>query len=181
MDSGLIDYLSGDTYKSEGFTETPEPSSYVAPDRSNTSSDLTFTPNLLSLHPSSNAANSSPEPFSSAQQPVYDEPAPVTKSTEQLPPAPWDPQSPVSLPPPPSKYNQRQQFFEHQQSFPNVAAQSSSGSVSSYDSLVGRTQNLSLDSSTPAKQANPEDVLFKDLVDFAKAKSSSPSKPNRSF
>jgi hypothetical protein len=115
---------------------------------------------------------------------VYDGPAPSSKSADQLPPAPWNTQSsPGSLPPPPQRYNQRQQFFEHQ-SYPGGAGHSSSGSSSSYDSLVGQTQNISLNSlPTPTKQAKPEDALFKDLVDFAKAKSSSSSstKPNRSF
>lgn len=56
------------------------------------------------------------------------------------------------------------------------------GSGSSSDSLVGPTQNLSLNPSTLTKQEKQEDALFQDLVDFAKARSSSSSsKPNRSF
>jgi hypothetical protein len=91
-------------------------------------------------------------------------------------------QSPGFLPPPPSRYNQRQQFFGQHHSVPGGASNSSSGSGSSYDSLVGQTQSLSLNPSTPPKQARKEDALFKDLVDFARSKSSSPSKPNnRSF
>ncbi|XP_076946641.1 TOM1-like protein 4 isoform X2 [Bidens hawaiensis] len=54
----------------------------------------------------------------------------------------------------------------------------------SYDSLAGQTKNLSLNSKPPPKKEKPEDALFKDLVDFAKAKSSTSSTssyPNRSF
>ncbi|XP_076944056.1 TOM1-like protein 3 [Bidens hawaiensis] len=54
----------------------------------------------------------------------------------------------------------------------------------SYDSLAGQTKNLSLNSKQPPKKEKPEDALFKDLVDFAKAKSSTSSTssyPNRSF
>ncbi|KAL3840058.1 hypothetical protein ACJIZ3_024649 [Penstemon smallii] len=82
-----------------------------------------------------------------------------------------------NLPPPPSKHNKRQEFFEQHG---GGTSHSSSGSGSSYDSLVGQTQNLSIKSPAPTEQGKPEDALFKDLVDFAKAKSSSP-KPNRSF
>lgn len=162
-DSGFVDYLSGDAYKSEGFSKTSEHTSHAVSTNS---------------HSSSNALNSSSSPLFTAQ-PVYDEPAPISKSADQLHPAPLESQSPGFLPPPPSKHNQRQQFFE-QQSFPSGGSQTSSGS-SSYDSLVGQTQNLSLNSSAPTKQVKQEDALFKDLVDFAKAKSSSPSKSNRSF
>lgn len=180
--AGMIDYLSGDTYKSEGSTATSESTSFAAPVHSSSNSTSRLTP--LSPSPPS-SLNTTPSPIFSGK-PVYDEPAPRSKSIDGLPPAPWDAQSPgnpqspgngnspVSLPPPPSRYNQRQQFFE-QQGFPG------SGSGSSYDSLVGQTQNLSLNSSTPTKQVKQEDALFKDLVDFAKAKSSSSSNPNRSF
>lgn len=190
-ETGMIDYLSGDVYKSEGSHETSEPTSFSVPDYSNrTSAPPLTTPTHSSSPPPSpppppshlvNPTASMPE-FTG--RPVYDGPAPSSKSADQLPPAPWNTQSsPGSLPPPPQRYNQRQQFFEHQ-SYPGGAGHSSSGSSSSYDSLVGQTQNISLNSlPTPTKQAKPEDALFKDLVDFAKAKSSSSSstKPNRSF
>ncbi|KAM0067117.1 putative target of Myb protein [Helianthus debilis subsp. tardiflorus] len=108
-------------------------------------------------------------------QPTYDEPKPKDHSPlSQYTAAPA-----VSIPPPPAKHSERRQFFDQ-----NHTSLSSSGSGSSYDSLVGQTQNLSLNSSTPPKKEKPEDALFKDLVDFAKAKSSSPSSssyPNRSF
>lgn len=97
--------------------------------------------------------------------PDHAEPLQMEKSG-QLPPAPWEVPSSGFLPPPPSKYSKRQEFFEQQQE-------------ASYDELVGRTQNLSLNqaqgSSPPSKQAKVEDGLFKDLVDLAKAKS--PAKP----
>lgn len=105
-------------------------------------------------------------------------------SNEQLPPPPWEVQSSGSLPPPPSKYDQRQQFFEQHQAFPGGISHGS-GSGSSYDELAGQTQNLSLNqpkrSSPTAKQAKPEDALFKDLVDFAKAKSSTKPGGQRSL
>ncbi|XP_021902605.1 TOM1-like protein 3 [Carica papaya] len=171
-DAGVIDYLSGEAYKCEGSPE-PEHSSFAIPTHS-----FSNSPSRLPSH----ATNSSSPPMFSGQ-PVYDEPSPLNKSAEPLPPAPWDTQPSGNLPPPPSRYNQRQQFFEQQHAFPGSATQSSSGSGSSYDSLVGQTQNLSINSSKPTKEVKPEDALFKDLVDFAKAKSSpsSSSKSNRSF
>ncbi|KAL2339711.1 hypothetical protein Fmac_007651 [Flemingia macrophylla] len=172
--TGMVDYLSGDTYKAEGSSENSEPPSFAAPLHSSPNPTSSTIPSQSSSRP--HAASTSPI-FSS--QPVYDEqPSSVDKSSDHLPPAPWDTQSsgPGIIPPPPSKYNQRQQFFEQQ-----GTSHSSSGSSSSYDSLVGQTQNLSLNSSTPTKQQKPEDALFKDLVDFAKSKTSSSSKPNRSY
>ncbi|KAE8656343.1 hypothetical protein F3Y22_tig00117005pilonHSYRG00468 [Hibiscus syriacus] len=141
--AGVVDYLSGDTYKTG-----------IPPKEEN-----------LHLIPG---------------QPVYDKPASLYKSAdaELLPPAPWD--TPAgNIPPPTSKFNQRHQFLEHQHGYPGGSSNSSNGS-SSYDSLVGQTQNLSLNSTTPTKEVKPKDALFKDLLDFAKAKSSSSSKPNNS-
>ena len=170
----MVDYLSGDTYKTEGSPENSEPTSIAAPLHSSPNPTSSTIPSLSSSHPHAVSTTSSPI-FSS--EPVYDEqPSSEDKSSECLPAAPWDAQSPGIIPPPPSKYNQRQQFFEQQ-----GVSHSSSGSSSSYDSLVGQTQNLSLNSSTPTKQQKPEDALFKDLVDFAKSKTSSSSKPNRSY
>ncbi|MBA0837253.1 hypothetical protein Goarm_009426 [Gossypium armourianum] len=166
--AGMVDYLSGDTYKSENSSETREPAAHSV--RTRTSSPP---------YPSGDSGSS---PMLSGQ-PIYDKPASLSKSadSELLPPAPWDTAA-GNLPPPPSKFNQRQQFFEQQHDYPGGSSNSSNGSGSSYDGLVGQTQNLSLNSTTPTKQEKPEDALFKDLVDFAKAKSSSSSKPNnRSF
>lgn len=171
--TGMVDYLSGDAYKAEGTTENPEPTSLAAPLHSSPNPNSSTIPTQSSPLP--HAMNTSSPSFS--RQPVYDEPSPINKSSELMPPAPWDAQSSVVVPPPPSKYNQRQQFFEQQVS----SSHSSNGSSSSYDSLVGRTQNLSLNSSTPTKEQKPEDALFRDLVDFAKSKTSSSSKPNRSY
>ncbi|KAL3014585.1 hypothetical protein AAZX31_06G114000 [Glycine max] len=171
--TGMVDYLSGDTYKTEGSPENSEPTSIAAPLHSSPNPTSSTIPSLSSSRPH---AMSTSSPILSSQ-PVYDEqPSSVDKSSEGLPAAPWDAQSPGIIPPPPSKYNQRQQFFEQQ-----GASHSSSGSNSSSDSLVGQTQNLSLNSSSPTKQQKPEDALFKDLVDFAKSKTSSSSKPNRSY
>ena len=173
----MVDYLSGDTYKSEDLPETREPKTY-------TNSSVPVISTLAPKSPPSRPLDSGSSPVLSGQ-PFYDKPGSLSKSAdaEQLPdPAtfenPW-----ASVPPPPSKHNQRQQYFE-QQVHPGTASHSNNGSGSSYDSLVGQTQNLSLNSSsTPTKQVKPEDALFKDLVDFAKAKSSSSSKSNnnRSF
>ncbi|TYH72561.1 hypothetical protein ES332_D05G263300v1 [Gossypium tomentosum] len=166
--AGMVDYLSGDTYKSENSSETREPAAHSV--RTRTSSPP---------YPSGDSGSS---PMLSGQ-PIYDKPASLSKSanSELLPPAPWDTAA-GNLPPPPSKFNQRQQFFEQQHDYPGGSSNSSNGSGSSYDGLAGQTQNLSLNSTTPTKQEKPEDALFKDLVDFAKAKSSSSSKPNnRSF
>ncbi|GFZ09877.1 target of Myb protein 1 [Actinidia rufa] len=179
-DEGMMfDYLSGEAYNAERSSGTSGSTSLAVPIHSNsTSSNIApSNPTPHSSSPPSDYINPTASMFTG---PTHDEPARMTKSADALPPAPWDAQPPTSLPPPPSKYNQRQQFFEQQQS--GGGAHSSSGSGSSYDSLVGHTQNLSLDRSPPTKQEKPEDALFKDLVDFAKAKSSSPSKPNnRSF
>ncbi|KAF9687141.1 hypothetical protein SADUNF_Sadunf02G0062900 [Salix dunnii] len=177
---GMIDFLSGDVYKSEGSSQISEPTPFKVPMHSDVSSSPPYSPTLSASSPLSSAVNSSPV---LTGHPVFDEAAPSsTQSGDRLPPAPWDTQPAGSLPPPPSRYNQRQQFFEQNLGVVGGASQSSSGSGSSYDSLAAQTQNLSLNSSTPPKQAKPEDALFKDLVDFAKSKSSSSSKPNnRSF
>ncbi|XP_061358723.1 TOM1-like protein 3 [Gastrolobium bilobum] len=169
-DSGMIDYLSGDAYKTQESHDNSEPTSYVVPLHSSPTPAST-TPETVSSSSPPHAMSTSSPIFS--RQPVYDEPSPINKSSESLPSVPWDTQSPGILPPPPSRYNQRQQFFEQQ-----VVSHSSSGSSSSNDSLLGHTQNLSLNSSTQTKQEKPEDALFKDLVDFAKSKTSSSSKPS---
>ncbi|KAL3735578.1 hypothetical protein ACJRO7_024663 [Eucalyptus globulus] len=169
-DSGTVDFLSGGAYKSEGFVDTSQP--FRPPNHL----DNSYSPPSYGKSPETSPIYD--------RQPAYDEPLPLSRSADRLPPAPWDTtQSPTVIPPPPSRYNQRQQFFDQKQGFPG-SSHSSSESGSSYDSLVGHTQNMSLNSSTPTKQAKQEDALFKDLVDFAKAKSSSSSsssKPNRSF
>ncbi|KAJ6730559.1 TOM1-LIKE PROTEIN [Salix viminalis] len=177
---GMIDFLSGDVYKSEGSSQISEPTPFKVPMHSDVSSSPPYSPTLSASSPPSIAVNSSP---GLTGHPVFDEPAPpLSQSGDRLPPAPWDAQPAGSLPPPPSRHNQRQQFFEQNLGVVGGASQSSSGSGSSYDSLAVQTQNLSLNSSTPPKQAKPEDALFKDLLDFAKSKSSSSSKPNnRSF
>ncbi|XP_039003341.1 TOM1-like protein 4 isoform X2 [Hibiscus syriacus] len=174
--AGVVDYLSGDTYKTENSPGTREPAPHSVRTRNRTNP-------LAPSPPPYHSGDSGPSPLFSGQ-PVYDKPASLSKSAdaELLPPAPWD--TPAgNISPPPSKFNQRQQFLEHQHGYPGGSSNSNNGSGASYDTLVGQTQNLSLNSEAPAKEVKPEDVLFKDLVDFAKAKSSSSSKPNnnRSF
>nr|KJB60962.1 hypothetical protein B456_009G333300 [Gossypium raimondii] len=80
--------------------------------------------------------------------------------------------------PPSSMLNQRHQFFEQQHGYTGSSSHSITGFDSSYDSLVGRTQNLSINSKIATQQVNPEDSFFRDLLDFAKAMPSSPSKSN---
>ncbi|CAK9133763.1 unnamed protein product [Ilex paraguariensis] len=176
-DAGMVDYLSGDAYNSERSSAASGSTPVGVPMHSNNTNIIPpMSSTLSSPSPSDEYINPTASMYK--DKPSYSEPVPMTKSADQLPPAPWDVPSPVTIPPPPARYNQRQQFFEQHDV---GASHSSAGSGSSYDSLSGQTQNLSLNSSTPTKQEKPEDALFKDLVDFAKAKSSSPSKSNRSF
>lgn len=165
-ETSSFDYLSGDAYKEETSVYPP-----VKPSSPPTAS--LAHPLVFSVPPKYD------EPMQSSFQPKYDEPVQASKVTaEHVPKAPWEAEpSGTFLPPPPAKYNQRQQFFEQKQT-------SSSGN--SLNGLSSQTQNLSLnhassldgqDASPVAKSAKPEDNLFKDLVDFAKAKSSSPPKP----
>ncbi|KAL3638870.1 hypothetical protein CASFOL_016777 [Castilleja foliolosa] len=170
-DSNTVDYLSGDLYETQ---RTSGPTTTVLP----TTHQKSIPPHspTLSSSPPDDFINPTAAMF--APKPTYDENAPTSKSADQLPSAPWDaPPAARNIPPPPARYNQRQQFFEQHQGGPS---RSSSESGSSYDSLVGQTQNLSIKPPTPSKPEKAEDALFRDLVDFAKAKSSSP-KPNRSF
>ncbi|KAF0894645.1 hypothetical protein E2562_001940 [Oryza meyeriana var. granulata] len=106
-------------------------------------------------------------------------------SSEDLPKAPWEAQAASSLPPPPARYGQRQQYFEQQHSVP------SGNNGGGYNGLLSQTEDLSLNQRntenekgasvpTGSRQTKPEDSLFKDLVDFAKNKPSSPSKPANS-
>ncbi|GMH17148.1 hypothetical protein Nepgr_018989 [Nepenthes gracilis] len=180
-DASMVDYLSGDSYRTARSSEPADPSPFaVTTQHENPNSITPLRPSIPPSSPPARFINSnSPPKFESS--PIYDEPNPLTRF-ERLPSAPWDYPTAGSLPPPPSRYTQRQQFFEQQQSFPGGGTSyPSSSSGSSYDSLVGETQNLSLNSSTPSKEVKQEDALFKDLVDFAKSKSSVSKPSNRSF
>lgn len=164
-DSGLmVDYLSGDAYSSERSSVSASGPTIPPP-----------KPTTTTTLPDDDYINPTATLF------TYDEP----RSRDPSPVGQYGaPPPPVSIPPPPAKQSQRQQFFNQNH---GSRSSSGSGSGSSLDGLVGQTQNLSVNSSTtPAKKEKPEDALFKDLVDFAKAKSSSPSSgsssyPNRSF
>ncbi|KAL6492917.1 hypothetical protein OROGR_032676 [Orobanche gracilis] len=167
-DSIMVDYLSGEAYEAERSATPPGPTSTAVPTRS-----------THQKRPSPTLSSSPPDDFVDptaamfAPNSTYDETDPTSKSADQL----SSPASTVALPPPPSRYNQRQQFFEQHHGVPS---HSSSESGSSYDSLVRQTRSLSVKPPGQSKQEKTEDALFRDLVDFAKAKSSSP-KPNRSF
>ncbi|CAN8312802.1 unnamed protein product [Cochlearia groenlandica] len=170
VDSGSTDFLSGDVYKPQETVDSVKP-----PSTSYSSSSI----------------------YSSA--PVFDDPVPQSKSpekalftnpfydqTEQLPRAPCDPEGTRVFPPAMSRRtNPRQEYYQHN----NVPQHSSSGSDSSYEDLVGKSKKLSLNptasapaptaATPPNKDEKPEDILFKDLIDFAKTSkpSSSSSKP----
>lgn len=162
--SGMIDFLSGDAYRADDSHFNKEPTPFAAPFNS--------SPNQTSSMTSSSS-------FSGL--PVFDDEPFPSSTSESLSPPPRDTQSSRVLqspgPPPPSN-DQKQNIFNDQD-----AVHSNNRSSFANDSLVGQTHNLSLNSSTPTKKENSEDALFKDLMDFAKSKTSSPSKsnPNRPF
>nr|CAB3491198.1 unnamed protein product [Digitaria exilis] len=206
-----IDYLSGDSYKSEKVSD--DFINPTAPANISTSSNLKTEANLPPSYGgrsdgvSDDFLNPTAPSFSAPSHPTSEEPtrssvkrqeslpdddfinptalpgfpSSSTDSKEDLPKAPWETSAPAgSLPPPPARYGQRQQYFEQ-----NVYSGGSNGG--GYDGLVTQTENLSLNQNemstsrpTPSRQAKPEDSLFKDLVDFAKTKPSSPSKPANS-
>ncbi|KAK4340953.1 hypothetical protein RND71_039454 [Anisodus tanguticus] len=189
-DGKMVDYLSGDRFESERSFGTEGSSPIAAPTNSNNGSSVP----LSSPKPSSSAPPpddllnpTADEDFLNPTASLFtgknnhNESETKAKSADHLPPAPWDAPPTTSLPPPPARYDQRQQYFEKHVS--GGSPPSRTGSTSSYDSLVGQTKNLSINStSSPSKPEKPEDALFKDLVDFAKAKSSSSSnQSNRSF
>lgn len=176
-DVGMVDYLSGEVYQSERSSAASRSVPVAAPTHSNSkNSFVPLSPSESSSPPPDEFINPTATMFTA--KPTFDEPTRSSKSADSLPAAPWDVPPPSSIPPPPSRYNQRQQFFEQKQNTGMGSPNSYSGATSSYDSLAGQTENLSLRSSTPTKQEKQEDALFKDLVDFAKSKSSSTSKPN---
>ncbi|KAL1557091.1 TOM1-like protein 4 [Salvia divinorum] len=170
-DSGKVGYLS-DNERSTGASGStssavpahsssqksfPPPS----PTDSSSSDDDFINPTTSALAPTPPALNGS---------------AATSKYADPLPPAG------NLLPPPPIRYSQRQQFFKQRQANGGGTSSSSSrSSGSSFDSLIGQTKNLSLRSPPGAtEQEKSDDALFRDLVEFARAKSSS-SRPDRSL
>lgn len=149
-----IDYLSGDAYEAERSSGTSGPTNTTVPTNS---ADRPIPTQSSTLSPPPSESDDMINPFA-APISTPNEYAPTSKSADQLPP------------------------FNHDQKQHSLGKNtlSSTGSGSSYDSLVGQTQNLSIKTPAPSKQGKPEDALFKDLVDFAKSKSSSP-KPGSSF
>ncbi|RAL45732.1 hypothetical protein DM860_009596 [Cuscuta australis] len=205
-DAGVIDYLSGDTYQSERASgNSGSAPTAAAPTNQNDPippPPIKSSPKLSSFPPSDDLINPTADDFinptatddfinptaddlinptASMFAPKSDHSGldPLPKSTDHLPQA--SPKAPLAanLPPPPSRYNQRQHYFEQQHLYSGSASDSSKGSTS-YESLVGQAKNLSINPPNPTKQEKEEDVLFKDLVDFAKAKSSSSKPSNRS-
>ncbi|KAG8493092.1 hypothetical protein CXB51_010638 [Gossypium anomalum] len=170
--SSFIDYLSSDTYKSEDFSEIKEPTLHSDPTDAYMNS-LELASTLAPSSPSRSADTGSAPVFS--EQPKL---ASLVKpaDAEQLPPVQLD--NPAGNYPPSSMFNQRHQFFEQQHGYTGSSSHSINGFDSSYDSLVGQTQNLSINSKIATQQVNPEDAFFRDLLDFAKAMPSSPSKSN---
>ncbi|MBA0775770.1 hypothetical protein Gotri_010878 [Gossypium trilobum] len=134
---------------------------------------LELASTLAPSSPSCSADNGSAPVFS--EQPKL---ASLVKpaDAEQLPLVQLD--NPAGNYPPSSMFNQRHQFFEQQHGYTGSSFHSINGFDSSYDSLVGQTQNLSINSKIPTQQVSPEDAFFRDLLDFAKAMPSSPSKSN---
>ncbi|XP_064965188.1 TOM1-like protein 3 isoform X6 [Musa acuminata AAA Group] len=176
-DASRVNYSSGDVFRSEQALDAP--------------ADPPVPPATLSpVIPSASAPS-----LESDELPRYDEPIQAAKfSTDQLPKVPREHQPSGLLPPPPSKYGQRQQFFEQQKHglSGGDSGVSFNGSLDQNRSLYSNQENTSLgpkhdqqhlegqNVSPSTKQMKPEDALFKDLVDFAKAKSSSPTKPSNS-
>lgn len=216
-EASSVDYLSGDSYKSEKVSDDfinptapanistsshskaeahPPPSYGGRPDRV---SDDFINPTAPSFSAPSRPTNEEPARPSVKQQeslpdddfinptalPGFSSSSATKESGEDLPKAPWEAQAAAgSLPPPPARYGQRQQYFEQ-----NVY--SGGSNEGGYNGLTTQTEGLSLNprssenersAARPAasRPAKPEDSLFKDLVDFAKTKPSSPSKPANS-
>lgn len=208
-ESSSVDYLSGDSYKSEKvpdeFVNPTAPANISAPSYSKKEMDQppnydsvpddfinpTAAPSFsMPSRPTNESNSSSVNKLESLPDDDFINPTALpgfssSSTNEDLPKAPWEAQAPVSLPPPPARYGQRQQFFEQQHGFPG----GSNGD--GYDELMTQTGSLSLNQrntenekiasvSTASRQPKPEDSLFKDLVDFAKKNPSSPSKPTNS-
>ncbi|XP_047258918.1 TOM1-like protein 3 [Capsicum annuum] len=183
----MVDYLSGDRFESERSLGTEGSSSIAASTNSNSAnsiphsspkSSLSAPPPDDLLNPTADDDFLNPTASMFTGKSNHNESDKKAKSADHLPPVPWD-APPATLPPPPARYDQRQQYFEKHVSGGSPPQRTGS---SSYDGLVGQTKNLSINSSSPSKPEKPEDALFKDLVDFAKAKSSpSSNQSNRSF
>ncbi|WMV26557.1 hypothetical protein MTR67_019942 [Solanum verrucosum] len=187
-DGKMVDYLSGDRFESERSLGTEGSSPIAASTNSNNASSIPWSspkpsssappPDDL-LNPTADEDFLNPTASMLTGKNNHNESNSKAKSADNLPPAPWDAPPPTALPPPPARYDQRQQYFEKHVSGGSPPARTGS---TSYDNIVGQTKNLSINSSSPSKPEKPEDALFKDLVDFAKAKSSSSSnQSNRSF
>ncbi|XXG39379.1 hypothetical protein AAC387_Pa01g0350 [Persea americana] len=184
VNADTVDYLSGDVYRSEKPFEMPKTAPVSSPLNPNSRSR---SPPIPTLSSPPHQSQSTPSPIST-RKPNHIEPLLAVKSTDGLTSTPQEVQASVSLPPPPSKYSQRQQFFEQQQQALSGGDTHANGSRMSYEGLVERTHYLSLNqrdaypsdapgSSPLVKPSKQEDPLFKDLVDFAKAKPSSSAKP----
>jgi len=204
-EASSVDYLSGDSYKSEkvpdDFVNPTAPANISAPSYSKTETDQapiydsrsesvpddfinpTAAPSFsMPSRPMSELNGSSVNKLESLPDDDFINPTALpgfssSSTSEDLPKAPWEAQAPVSLPPPPARYGQRQQFFEQQHGYDDdLLTQTGSLSINQRSTENGKSASVS----TTSRQPKPEDALFKDLVDFAKKNPSSPSKPANS-
>lgn len=163
--SAMVDYLSGDSYNTEGSIMGSEPTAAAAPAHLDLSPGSSLSQTQPSAAPSSISLNTDLHLKLSGDPVVHDKPPSSSQAAEHIPPVLWVSQPPGTVTPPSSWLNQGQQTSELQQT--NSGNKVSGGSDSTIDNLVGQTQNLSLGSSAQPGEVKSEDAWFKDLIDFS--------------